>query len=66
MMMSVSGVEFQQLVGVNETVQISARNFNFYYGKFHALKNINLDMYRNRVTAFIGPSGCGNRRCCAR
>ena len=42
-----------------EHVQIAARNFNFYYGKFHALKNINLDMYKHRVTAFIGPSGCG-------
>jgi phosphate transport system ATP-binding protein len=42
-----------------EDVQISARNFDFYYGKFHALKNINLDIYRHRVTAFIGPSGCG-------
>jgi phosphate transport system ATP-binding protein len=35
------------------------RNLNFYYGKFHALKNINLDVYKGRVTAFIGPSGCG-------
>jgi len=42
-----------------EHCQISARNFNFYYGKFHALKDINLDIYKNRVTAFIGPSGCG-------
>jgi phosphate transport system ATP-binding protein len=40
-------------------VQFCARNFHFYYGKFHALKNINLDIYRNHVTAFIGPSGCG-------
>ncbi|MDT1873148.1 ATP-binding cassette domain-containing protein, partial [Acinetobacter baumannii] len=32
---------------------------NFYYGKFHALKNINLDITKNQVTAFIGPSGCG-------
>ena len=44
---------------VAEHVQIAARNFNFYYGKFHALKNINLEMYKHRVTAFIGPSGCG-------
>jgi phosphate transport system ATP-binding protein len=42
-----------------EEVQIRARNFNFYYGKFHALKNIDLDIYKHRVTAFIGPSGCG-------
>ena len=38
---------------------ISAKNFNFYYGDFHALKNINLDIETKKVTAFIGPSGCG-------
>jgi phosphate transport system ATP-binding protein len=43
----------------DKKVLISARNFNFYYGKFHALKNISMDIYRNHVTAFIGPSGCG-------
>ena len=58
-MMAVSGVEFQALAQRDERVQISARRFNFFYGKFHALKDINLDMYANRVTAFIGPSGCG-------
>jgi len=42
-----------------ETVEISFKNFQFYYGKYHALKNINLDIYKRRVTAFIGPSGCG-------
>jgi phosphate transport system ATP-binding protein len=39
--------------------KISVRDLNFYYGQFHALKNINLDIERNKVTAFIGPSGCG-------
>jgi len=39
--------------------QMSFRKFDFYYGKFHALKNINLDIYKRHVTAFIGPSGCG-------
>ncbi|WP_459950566.1 phosphate ABC transporter ATP-binding protein PstB [Denitratisoma sp. agr-D3] len=39
--------------------QIALRNFNFYYGKYHALRNINLDIYKRKVTAFIGPSGCG-------
>ena len=39
--------------------KISARNLNFFYGKFHALKNINLDIPESKVTAFIGPSGCG-------
>jgi phosphate transport system ATP-binding protein len=39
--------------------QLAIRNFNFYYGKFHALKHINMDIYKSRVTAYIGPSGCG-------
>jgi phosphate transport system ATP-binding protein len=43
----------------DDNVELLARNFNFYYGKFHALKNVNLDILRNKVTAFIGPSGCG-------
>ena len=38
---------------------MSIRKLDFYYGKFHALKNINLDIAERRVTAFIGPSGCG-------
>ncbi len=39
--------------------KIDVRNLNFYYGKFHALKNINLGIPEKKVTAFIGPSGCG-------
>ncbi|MEY8689315.1 MAG: phosphate ABC transporter ATP-binding protein PstB [Leptothrix sp. (in: b-proteobacteria)] len=39
--------------------KLSVRNLNFYYGKFHALKNINLEIPEGKVTAFIGPSGCG-------
>ncbi len=38
---------------------IEAKNVNFYYGDFHALKHINMQMETNTVTAFIGPSGCG-------
>lgn len=38
---------------------MQVKNLNFYYGKFHALKNINLDIADKKVTAFIGPSGCG-------
>jgi phosphate transport system ATP-binding protein len=41
------------------TTKIAVQNLNFYYGKFHALKNINLAIPEGRVTAFIGPSGCG-------
>ncbi len=39
--------------------KITVRDLNFYYGKYQALKGINLDIPANKVTAFIGPSGCG-------
>lgn len=39
--------------------KISVKNLDFYYGKFHALKRINLEIPEKKVTAFIGPSGCG-------
>lgn len=38
---------------------IEAKNVDFYYGDFHALKGITMDIDANSVTAFIGPSGCG-------
>ncbi|WP_367566974.1 phosphate ABC transporter ATP-binding protein PstB [Lacrimispora sp.] len=41
------------------TVKISTSNLNLHYGTNHALKNISLDLYKNKITAFIGPSGCG-------
>jgi phosphate transport system ATP-binding protein len=41
------------------TSKISVKNLNFYYGKFHALKGINMEIPEKKVTAFIGPSGCG-------
>ncbi|GAB6012028.1 phosphate ABC transporter ATP-binding protein PstB [Viscerimonas tarda] len=40
-------------------MMIETRNINFYYSDFHALKNINVEMQANTVTALIGPSGCG-------
>ena len=40
-------------------LRMQVRNLNFYYGKLHALHDINLDIAANRVTALIGPSGCG-------
>ncbi len=51
-------------VSVAETVvtaapKIVARNLNFYYNGYQALKNINLDIAERKVTAIIGPSGCG-------
>lgn len=43
----------------NENSILDIRNLNFFYGNFHALKNINLSIPLGKVTAFIGPSGCG-------
>ena len=39
--------------------KIEAKNVDFYYGNFHALKNISINIPQNEVVAFIGPSGCG-------
>ncbi len=38
---------------------MSIRHLDFFYGRFQALKDVNLDIVEQRVTAFIGPSGCG-------
>lgn len=35
------------------------RNLNVYYGDFHAVRDVSLDVGANQITAFIGPSGCG-------
>lgn len=45
-------------VSLRKTVYETS-DLNLWYGENHALKNINLDMYQNEVTAIIGPSGCG-------
>jgi phosphate transport system ATP-binding protein len=42
-----------------QPVKLAARDLNFYYDRFHAVKNIHLDIPEKRVTALIGPSGCG-------
>ena len=39
--------------------KFSISNMDLYYGDFHALKNVSLDIPANQITAFIGPSGCG-------
>jgi len=39
--------------------KMAAHNLQFYYDKFHALKNVSLDIAEKKVTALIGPSGCG-------
>jgi len=39
--------------------KVSVRHLNFYYGEYRALADNNVNLYKNKVTAFIGPSGCG-------
>ena len=44
---------------MSEKIRIEVKNLDLYYGTFHALKDVNLDIPENQITAFIGPSGCG-------
>ena len=39
--------------------KFDVKGLNLYYGNFHALKNIDMDIKEKEITAFIGPSGCG-------
>jgi phosphate transport system ATP-binding protein len=41
------------------TAKLHVRNLDFFYGKFHAIKRVTMDIPEKQVTAFIGPSGCG-------
>jgi len=43
----------------NPNIKIAVRGLNVYYGSFHALKDISMDICRGEITALIGPSGCG-------
>jgi phosphate transport system ATP-binding protein len=43
----------------NKEIVYKTSELNLWYGENHALKNIDLDIYENEVTAIIGPSGCG-------
>ncbi len=40
-------------------IEFACRNVRISYGDFHAIDGLDLDVYKNRITAFIGPSGCG-------
>ncbi len=48
-----------RMAGNSGKFKIQAENLNFYYGAFHALKDINLNIKERQITALIGPSGCG-------
>lgn len=44
---------------MDNKVKMTIKDLNLYYGDNHALKDVSMDIYENKVTAFIGPSGCG-------
>lgn len=44
---------------MNQDIKFSVNNLNLHYGDFHALKGIDMEIEKNKITAFIGPSGCG-------
>jgi len=46
-------------IAADNAVKLAARNLDFYYGDFLAVKSVTMDVPENRVTALIGPSGCG-------
>lgn len=44
---------------MNNSAALSTDTLNLYYGTFHALINVNFQVFKNSITALIGPSGCG-------
>lgn len=44
---------------MKDEAKFTVKDLNLFYGNFQALKNINMDLYKGQITAFIGPSGCG-------
>ena len=59
--MSASQAELgtQHAAAAGSTIKLEARHIDFYYGRLHALKDINITLRDRSITAFIGPSGCG-------
>ena len=49
----------EKTTDLNRDIVYKTKDLNLWYGENHALKNINLDIMENEVTAIIGPSGCG-------
>ena len=50
---------YQSPVTSKKDIRISIRNLSIWYGNTQAIKNVSLDIEKNKVTAIIGPSGCG-------
>jgi phosphate transport system ATP-binding protein len=52
-------LDVERADAAGSSVKLEARHLNFYYGRSHALKDVNLTLQDRSITAFIGPSGCG-------
>jgi phosphate transport system ATP-binding protein len=59
MKMEISESVFQTTETGETPAKVEVKNLAVYYGKFRALKEINLTVHEKRITAIIGPSGCG-------
>jgi phosphate transport system ATP-binding protein len=57
--LSVAGVTSATLAPPADAFVFEVRDFSAYYGDFRAIRDVDLDVSKNRITAFIGPSGCG-------
>lgn len=44
---------------MDKNIKMKVEGLDLFYGENHALKNVSMDIYENKITAFIGPSGCG-------
>jgi phosphate transport system ATP-binding protein len=44
---------------IKNEIKVNVKALNLWYGDNHALHNIDVDIYKNKITALIGPSGCG-------
>ena len=53
--------EEKNIANDKKEMVVSLKDLNVYYGDFHAVDNVNLNLEKNKVTALIGPSGCGKK-----
>ena len=48
-----------QEAAITASLKMTAQSVNVFYGEKQAIKNVSIDIDKDNVTAFIGPSGCG-------
>ena len=52
-------MDTKETIQVNSESVFNVKDLSVSYGDFVAIKNVNMDITKNKITAFIGPSGCG-------